>query len=634
MRNIKPNIFSKNKKQSTLTSLNKEINSLSNLNISNIYKTLQNKENIEYNNNNTAFSFFNNQIQTKNKKITTKNKLHQKYTINKKQKIISTKSFNEYQFNKINKTINTNVYNNRQIRKIHINNLISKSNNLPKNIINNFSQTTYNIYNINTTPVYNLTNYPLFGHKKFFSQNFCNDTSYVTNKNISKKILNFSDYENENEKNNTISSYRPFSYEKNRINNNNTKMRNKNKYKKHLTKITNINNIYKNKNSKSFFKSTFDNSNLSLKLKQEKNTNSIKSKFILNKNKNRNNLLKQKLTGLKKYLKLSSPTNKSNKTYLKTKLKEKSLSFLTKLNNSSIHSKIKNKEKEKIITKKVMKINSCTLAGYKSNGMQKINQDKFFIKKDFLNEAEQFFIGVCDGHGMHGHFISEYISKFLPKNIISINNDESIKSAFISTQKSLLIENRKIDSTLSGSTCCSVIISQNKIICSNLGNSRAILSRYENGIYTSINLSRDHKLTEHDEMKRILNKGGIIKQSYNIESKEFFGPQKIFLKNSEIPGLSITRSFGDNIAHNIGVISEPEIFRYNYNGNEKFIVIGTEGIWKYIDSEECVNIMKEFYEKNMDAVGGLNMLVKESFKRWKNEEGFVEDITAIVLFFE
>ncbi len=193
MRNIKPNIFSKNKKQSSLITLNKEINSLSNLNMQNFYKTLQNKENIKYNNNTTAFSniIINNQVQTKNKKYIrdNKNKLYQKNVLNKKQKIKSTKSLNEYQFNNINKTINTNMYN-RPLKKI----------NLPKNIINNFSQTTYNIYNINTTPVYNLTNYPFISHKKFFSQKFFNDTSYVSNKNISKKFLNFSDYENENEK--------------------------------------------------------------------------------------------------------------------------------------------------------------------------------------------------------------------------------------------------------------------------------------------------------------------------------------------------------------------------------------------------------------------------------------------------
>ena len=36
----------------------------------------------------------------------------------------------------------------------------------------------------------------------------------------------------------------------------------------------------------------------------------------------------------------------------------------------------------------------------------------------------------------------------------------------------------------------------------------------------------------------------------------------------------------------------------------------------------------------MDAVGGLIALIKEAFKRWKIEEDKIDDITAIVLFFE
>ena len=646
MRNKKQIIYPKNKKSPSLISLNKDINSLSHLNLSDIYKTLQDKENIKYNNNTIALSIFqknNKLIQNQNKKYTkiNKNPLKpdaKKNNISKKlSKIKQAKSFNEYQFYQfyyMNKTINANTYN-KPIKKSNINNLIhnnnTNTNNLPKNIINNFSQTTYNIYNINTMPLYNQTNYPLKNRKKFFSPKYINDNSYFSNKNkkinFSKTILNNTD--NENEKNQSISSFRPFSYDKNRDNYN--KIKNKKKNKKHISNITNI---YGNKNS--FFKSPFDNSSLSIiknpDKDKNKNTISTKQKFKLNKNKISNK--EKKITGLKKYLRLSSPTVQSNKPNSKINSREKSISFLSQLNNSCINKNIKNSEQKKIIMKKVMKINSCTLAGYKSNGMQKLNQDKFFIKKDFLDEPEQFFIGVCDGHGMHGHFISEYASKFLPKNLNSISNDESIKSAFISTQKSLLTENTKIDSSLSGSTCASVIISPSKIICANLGNSRAILARHEKGIYTVLNLSHDHILTEHDEMKRVLNKGGIIKQFYNNKNKEYFGPQRIFLKNSEIPGLTISRSFGDSIAHNIGVISEPDVFRFNYNGNEKFIVIATEGIWKYIDSEECVNILKDFYENDMDAVGGLNMLVKEAFKRWKNEEGNVEDITAIVVFFE
>ena len=96
----------------------------------------------------------------------------------------------------------------------------------------------------------------------------------------------------------------------------------------------------------------------------------------------------------------------------------------------------------------------------------------------------------------------------------------------------------------------------------------------------------------------------------------------------------MSRSIGDSIAHSVGVIAEPEIFTFDFVGNEKFIVIASDGIWEYIDSEECIKIIKDFYENNMDAVGGLNALVKEAFKRWKIEEDNIDDITAIVLFFE
>ena len=36
----------------------------------------------------------------------------------------------------------------------------------------------------------------------------------------------------------------------------------------------------------------------------------------------------------------------------------------------------------------------------------------------------------------------------------------------------------------------------------------------------------------------------------------------------------------------------------------------------------------------MDAVGALNKIVKQAFKRWKNEEENMGDITAILIFFE
>ena len=284
------------------------------------------------------------------------------------------------------------------------------------------------------------------------------------------------------------------------------------------------------------------------------------------------------------------------------------------------------------ILKKVSKIDSCTLAGYSPSKEQKINQDNFFIEKNFLEEKEQFFLGVCDGHGENGHLISSYISKCLP-NFLADTSDKNI----ISTYKALnqnLVENSKIDCSLSGSTCSSIILTQEKIISINLGDSRTVLGKKENNKYITINLSTDHKPELFEEKKRILLNGGRIKPFYDEKTKKFLGPDRVWIRQDDMPGLAMTRSFGDTIAHSVGVISEPEIKKYDFCGNEKFIIIASDGIWEYITSEECVEIIKDFYENNMDAVGAIHSIMEEAFNRWKKYDEIIDDITIIIVFFE
>ena len=330
------------------------------------------------------------------------------------------------------------------------------------------------------------------------------------------------------------------------------------------------------------------------------------------------------------YINLNKNKNKkNNKNNSITNLSNNNL-YLNKSRDYSLLNK--NTQPKEKIQKKILKIDSCTIPGYSPNGIKQKNLDSFFLKKNFLEKEENFLIGICDGHGIYGDLISQYISKNLP-SFIKKDSKENLVKAFIDINNSL-INNTKIDCSLSGTTCTSLIISLDKIICSNIGNTRAILARYENGYYNAIELNRDHKPTESDEIKRIISQGGIIKQNFDKIKKINNGPEKIFLKNSDIPGLTMSRSFGDNLAHTIGVINIPEVKSYEYTGGEKFIVIATDSIWQYIDSDECVEIIKEFYEKNLDAIGALNSLVTEAIKRWKKEENKIEDITAVVIFFE
>jgi serine/threonine protein phosphatase PrpC len=94
----------------------------------------------------------------------------------------------------------------------------------------------------------------------------------------------------------------------------------------------------------------------------------------------------------------------------------------------------------------------------------------------------------------------------------------------------------------------------------------------------------------------------------------------------------MSRSFGDRIAHSVGVISEPEITEYSFLHEDKFLILASDGIWEFISSDECINIVKDYYIKK-DINGALNFLYKESSKRWIIEEEVIDDITLILIFF-
>ena len=273
-------------------------------------------------------------------------------------------------------------------------------------------------------------------------------------------------------------------------------------------------------------------------------------------------------------------------------------------------------------TKKVIKIDSCTVPGISPlTNSQKLNQDNYLVEKEFLKLKKHFFLEISSGHGTSGHLISKYICNILPTKINNLT-EENIKQSFLLTNK-LLLNKTNIDCSLSGASLSTIIITPEKIISANVGNCKGVLAIVENGQYSAVDLTKDHNINDINEMKRIMNNGGEIKNG-----------DKIYIKNCDIPGIDTTRSFGDKLGIGIGIWDYPYIKCHYFKGNEKFILLASDGIWKFIDSEESVKIIKTFYENGMDANGALNTLVREAIFRWKNEKNYVEDITCILLFFD
>ena len=358
-------------------------------------------------------------------------------------------------------------------------------------------------------------------------------------------------------------------------------------------------------------------------LQQEKNIN------------NENNIRSQKINN-----------NELNKEKKKNKQRSQSTGITDPLQKEN--KIIKEKREDNKCQKKIKEILPYTHVGFDGEEPKENNQDNYFIYKNFMNKKKYIYMSVCDGHGVEGHFVSDFIKEILPYdmsenlkffNILTDNEKEKekifdvIKETFINANEKL-VSNEEINSLFSGSTCVSVIYTPEKLIVPNIGDSRAVLGRLinkETNEYKAIELSRDHKPTEKDEEKRILENDGRIQPF--IEDGEFVGPQRVWIKEDEVPGLAMTRSFGDRMAATVGVISEPEIKEYIFNPNDKFMIIASDGIWEFISSQECINIIKEFYNNN-DIKGCCEFLYQESSKRWLKEEEVIDDTTMIIVFFE
>ena len=343
--------------------------------------------------------------------------------------------------------------------------------------------------------------------------------------------------------------------------------------------------------------------------------------------------------------------NEPNKEKKKNKQRSQSTGItdpLQKDNKEKQNKIIKEKKEENKCIKKIKEILPYTHVGFDGEEPKENNQDNYFVYKNFMNKKNYIYMSVCDGHGVEGHFVSDFIKEILPYdmsenlqafNILTENELEKekiydiIKQTFIEANEKL-VNNEEINSLFSGSTCVSVIYTPEKLIIPNIGDSRAVLGRLinkETNEYKAIELSRDHKPTEKDEEKRILENDGRIQPF--IEDGEFVGPQRVWIKEEEVPGLAMTRSFGDRVAATVGVVSIPEIKEYIFNPNDKFMIIASDGVWEFISSQECIDIIKEFYDKN-DLKGCCEFLYQESSKRWLKEEEVIDDTTMIIVFFD
>lgn len=201
-----------------------------------------------------------------------------------------------------------------------------------------------------------------------------------------------------------------------------------------------------------------------------------------------------------------------------------------------------------------------------------------------------------------------------------------------------------VDLQVSGTTCVAILIQDMKMYIANLGDSTALLTRSKSQFKKmSIRLTTEHKPTDPEERARIIKAGGKIERIYY--KGEFTGPYRVWA-NSEGPGIAMSRSLGDFNGKNIGLSAIPEIEIIELRDIDKFVVLGSDGVFDVMNCSEVVS----YVIRCEDKANAAKYLVKEARSRWQDlnlckrtktkiadlpgAKSGIDDITAIVFFFE
>jgi len=241
--------------------------------------------------------------------------------------------------------------------------------------------------------------------------------------------------------------------------------------------------------------------------------------------------------------------------------------------------------------------------------------------------------GVYDGHGDMGHDASDIAKEGLPKLIserAALDTEDlkpSMMSAFHKTQTLL---GRRKWSEMSGTTATVVVhdVTRNKLSVAHVGDSTAVVGRVSGGdgptSIKAIQLTRDHKPELEDERKRIEASGGRVVNDC--------GHFRVVKRWQGYPGLNMSRSLGDGIAHNCGVLAEPEFSEHVLEEADQFLLLCSDGVWEVICPQEAMEIVIE-NGALQNPKRAVDALATEASRRWHEGTNgqLCDDITALLI---
>nr|GMC70770.1 probable protein phosphatase 2C 33 [Ipomoea batatas]GMC77196.1 probable protein phosphatase 2C 33 [Ipomoea batatas] len=314
---------------------------------------------------------------------------------------------------------------------------------------------------------------------------------------------------------------------------------------------------------------------------------------------------------------------------------------------------------------------------FTQQGKKGTNQDAMIVWENFGSRTDTVFCGVFDGHGPYGHMVAKRVRDSLPLklsaiwevntkgedvlieiNLNSAMNSESasllstdevpmasidveeihkqpdifltLKDSFLKAFKIMDRELRttSIDCFCSGTTAVTLVKQGQDLIIGNVGDSRAVMgTRDKDNSLTAVQLTVDLKPSIPAEAERIRKCKGRV---FALRDEPEIA--RVWLPNTDSPGLAMARAFGDFCLKDFGLISIPEVSYRRLTERDEFIILATDGIWDVLSNDEVVEIVASAPARSSAA----KVLVERAVRAWRTKypTSKVDDCAVVCLFLD
>jgi len=266
-----------------------------------------------------------------------------------------------------------------------------------------------------------------------------------------------------------------------------------------------------------------------------------------------------------------------------------------------------------------LQVGSHTLAGQR--GEDWVNQDAHLA---VAAGPERMLVGVFDGHGEHGHVIATgvrelftQVSPLLPA-ISEAALPYELRRLFVAAEDAV---ERTGLAEWSGTTATIALIdaAAGVVSVAHVGDSRLLIAT---GPQPEVAFQTVDHIVDTAAQQRILEHGGEVRQ-VTISG---VAAHRVFLKDSDMPGLGMARALGDTQARSVGVTSEPTITFGLALPPGSALVVASDGVWEKVSPLTVAAIAL-----STDAEAAAKEIVKTAMDCWSADTGDIDDITAVVI---